>query len=180
MNFILFGFKGCGKTHFGKLLAQALRRPFIDTDELVSELHARDTGKRLRAHDIYKKIGEAGFRALEREAILSLENVQDSIIALGGGAVLDPENVEFLQKIGALIYLEAQAETLKTRVMREEIPAFCEEKDPIASFLQMIHERKPLYESIPARRIHTDLLDEAGVLAALRSILLLEEPPNGF
>ena len=44
----------------------------------------------------------------------------------------------------------------------------------------MIQERKPIYESISARKINTENLDEAGILAALRSILILEDPPNGF
>jgi shikimate kinase len=180
MNLILFGFKGCGKTHFGRLLAQTMRRPFIDTDDLISELFAQQKGKRLSPKEIYKQMGKDGFRALEREAILRLEGVQDSIISLGGGAVLDPDNVAFLQKLGELVYLEAGPETLRKRVMSEELPAFLDAKDPLGSFVEMVHERKPIYESIPARRINTENLDEAGVLAALRSILILEEPPNGF
>ncbi len=180
MNLILFGFKGCGKTHFGKKLAQEMHRPFIDTDSLIEEFYAEQKGERISAREIYRKMGKEGFRALESEAILSLEKVKDSIIALGGGAVLDPSNVEFLKKLGALVYLEASPEILKERVMREEMPAFLDEKDPSRAFIEMIHERKPLYESIPARRVNTENLDEAGVLAALRSILILEEPPNGF
>jgi shikimate kinase len=180
MNLILFGFKGCGKTHFGKLLAQKMRRPFIDTDDVIAELHAQKTGRRLRAREIYRELGKESFRALESEALLTLEKAENSIIALGGGAVLDPANVEFLQKIGALVYLEASPETLRKRVLLEETPAFLDQSDPLKSFLDMVHERKPIYESLPARRINTEILDEAGVLAALRSILILEEPPNGF
>ncbi|MBU6383006.1 MAG: hypothetical protein KGQ49_00985 [Verrucomicrobia bacterium] len=180
MNLLLFGFKASGKTHFGKRLAHAMHRPFIDTDDLIIELYRKEMGKTARCRDIHKKLGEEGFRALERRALRELQHVQNSIIALGGGAILDPNNVEFLQTVGALVFLKASPETLKMRVLKDEIPSFLDPKDPEGSFYRMIREREPIYRSIKARAIDTDALDEAGVLAALRSILLLEEPPNGF
>jgi shikimate kinase len=175
MNLILFGFKGAGKTHFGKLLALRLHRPFIDTDDILLTL----SGKR-KAKEIYAEFGEAGFRTLEREAIQTLHNVQNAIIAVGGGTVIDPVNVEHLQKIGALVYLKTGPETLKKRIFQGELPAYFDPKDPEGSFLRMVHEREPIYRSIPARVVDAEALDEAGVLAALNSILMLEEPPNGF
>jgi len=180
LNLILFGFKGCGKTHFGKLIAQKMHRQFIDTDDVLVQLFAKKTGQRLAPREIHAQIGEASFRALEKEAIRSLRELKEAVIALGGGAVLDPENVELLQKIGCLVYLCASPETLKKRIFKEKLPSFLDEKDPTGSFLEMVQERKPIYESIPAARIDVDVLDEACVLAALRSILVLEDPPNGF
>jgi len=180
MNLILFGFKASGKTHFGKLLALNMNRPFIDLDDVVSELYAQKNTKHLRTNEIYKKIGGPAFRLLEKEAVKTLKNLDNAIIALGGGTVLDPENVELLLKIGAMVYLETSHETLRKRIFRDELPAFFNKDDPERSFLMMIHERKPIYESIPAQKINTETLDEAGVIAALRSILILEEPPNGF
>lgn len=176
MNLILFGFKGCGKTHFGKLLALKMHRKFLDTDDLLAELYALKTGQRIGPREIYMQIGAEGFRALEKEAIRSLKTVKEAIIALGGGAVLDLENIELLQKIGCLVYLCASPKTLQTRIPKEKPPAFMNG----VSFLEVFQERKPIYESIPAARIDVDALDEAGVLAALRSILILEDPPNGF
>ncbi len=180
MNLILFGFKGAGKTHFGKLLALKMHRPFIDMDDLILELYAKETGK-VRSHrEIYRELGEEGFRAFEKKAVRTLVHVENAIVALGGGTVLDPENVEFLQKIGELVYLVAEPEKLKRRIFKEELPAMLDPKDPEDSFWQMIQERGPIYRSIRARSVDTDALDEPGVLAALSSILLLEEPPNGF
>lgn len=176
MNVILFGFKGAGKTHFGKLLAQNLHRPFIDTDDLVVEL----SNQRKNIREIHQSLGEEAFRKLEKQALQALKQVENAVIAVGGGTVLDPENVAFLQKVGALIYLKVGADKLKIRLLQGELPSFLDKKDPEGSFLRMIHEREPIYRSIPARCIDTDALDEAGVLAALSAILLLEEPPNGF
>ena len=180
MNLLLFGFKGSGKTHFGKLLALEMHRPFIDTDDLVLELYAKETGKRRKLKEIYAKLGEGGFRELEKRAISALQNVENSIVALGGGTLLDPKTLALAQTIGALVFLKAAPEKLKQRIFKDELPSFFDPKDPEGSFWRMIQEREPFYRSIPARCVDTDALDEAGVIAALRSILLLEDPPNGF
>ena len=172
MNLILFGFKGCGKTTLGRRLALRMNRPFIDTDDLISE----QTKLKLSPKEIGEQMGEAAFRKLEKEVIFSLSSIENSIIALGGGAVLDPENVEHLQKIGELIYLKVGEDTLKKRMMLENIPSFLKNTNLEVLF----QERKPIYESIPARWIDIDGLEIPAALAALCSILILEEPSNGF
>jgi shikimate kinase len=174
MNIILFGFKGSGKTHFGKLLAQKLHRPFIDTDSILEELYAKESKERLRIWEIYQAVGETGFRTLETEAIATLYEIKGAVISLGGGAVLDKENVEMLLKIGQLVYLEASFDTIQKRI--QKTPPFTGDI-PLQT---LYRERKPVYESVPSRKIDTDALDEAGVLAALQAIACLEEPPNGF
>lgn len=180
MNLLLFGFKASGKTHFGKLLSKQMKRPFIDTDEIIEELYRIHTGKDKQVRQIYKTLGELKFRSLEKQSLVLLKKIDNAVIALGGGSVIDPENVHLLQTIGALIYLKTSPETLKKRIFSEELPPILDHEDPERTFYQMVHEREPIYRSIPARTIDTDLLDEAGVLAALRSILLLEDKPNGF
>lgn len=180
MNLILFGFKGSGKTHFGKLLSIKMHRPFIDSDDLLLALYNQKTGKKQKLKEIYRALGDAGFREFEREAIQSLAHVEEAIIAVGGGTVIDPQNIEILQKIGAMVYLKIGDETLRKRIFKDELPAFFDQNDPEGSFLEMVHEREPIYRSIQARMVDVEALDEAGVLAALSSILLLEEPPNGF
>ena len=172
MNLLLFGFKASGKTHFGKLLAHQMHRPFIDTDDLIIELYQKNRN----IHQIYKDLGAVNFRILEKKALHLLKNVQNTIIALGGGSVLDPDNVAFLHTVGALVFLKTSHTTLRERIFKEELPAYFDKNDPERSFYQMIQKREPIYQSIPARTIDTDTLDEAGVLAALQSILLLEEP----
>lgn len=172
MNLILFGFKGSGKTHFGKRLAIQMHRPFIDTDDLILELYLKETGKKRNSREIYAEFGKEGFRAFESKTLQLLKPVKDSIIALGGGAVLNPANVEFLLTIGTMVFLKASPEKIKERIFREEIPSFFDPKDPEGSFYRMVQEREPIYRSIPALSVDTDLLDEAGVLAALYSILI--------
>lgn len=173
MNLILFGFKGCGKTHFGKRLAQRMNRPFVDLNDVISELYADETSERIKAADILKKIKIDAFRELEKRAIEMLDSHQNSIIALNDGAVLDPANGEKLKKIGELVYLEASPQTLRKRQFRDEICDFLKDEN---AFETLIQTRLPIYESIRSRRIDIDLLDEAAVIAALRMIIILEDP----
>ncbi len=140
VNLILFGFRKVGKTYFGRRLAEKLQRPFFDTDALLVSLH---TGEENTPRAIYHALGEAAFRMLERQAIESIRDVQNAVIALGGGAVLLPENRELLQTMGRMIYLQAPF------------------TDPL------YEERKALYESIPGKTIRVDLLTEAEVLEEL-------------
>jgi shikimate kinase len=179
MNIILFGFKGSGKTHFGKRLSFALHRPFIDTDNLIIERYLEQSGQQLSVREIHQVLGEKTFRALESAAIHSLTSITDSVIALGGGTVLNSDHVDFLRKIGQMVYLEAGFDTIQKRIFDQGIPAFVNADDPVGSLRKIYQERKSIYESIGARRINTDLLDEDGVIAVLRSIIILEEPPNG-
>jgi shikimate kinase len=157
MNLILFGFKGVGKTHYGKLLAKELKYPFIDTDDFFN-----DSPRKL-----YEELGETAFRALEKKELKRLGDISHSVIALGGGVVLDPENVEFLQNLGTLVYLDASFKTIEARI--KITPAFVK---PGQSLRDVYHERKPIYDSISAARIDIDLFDEPGVLAALKSLVI--------
>ncbi len=153
MNLILFGFKGCGKTHFGRLLANHLQRPFFDTDEIVA---SRYPG--LTCRGIYRQMGETAFRRAEKEAIISLSGAQDAVIAVGGGAVIDPENVRLLQQIGRLIYLDARLETIRNRVADFAVGLPDE----------IYRERKPIYESIPALCVGIDEMNEAEALEQIK------------
>lgn len=170
MNLLLFGFKGSGKTHFGKRLAREIDRPFIDTDDLILELYLNEQKKQCQLGEIYRSLGEEGFRSLESRALQRVQNAKASIIAVGGGAVLKEENVRLLKSIGTLVFLKASREKLKERIFKEELPSFLDPKDPEGSFDRMLHARDPIYRSIQAPIIDTDLLDEQEVLATLKSI----------
>jgi shikimate kinase len=175
MNIILFGFKGCGKTYFGRLVAKKLHRRFIDTDDRIIDLYEAKYRHRTipnvigyTCRDIALELGEAAFRQLEREAIASCQEVQDSVIAVGGGAVIDLSNVEVLQRLGKMAYLKTSFEVLSHRILGKVKPSYIDEKDPLGSWRQLYQERLPIYESIPAALIDTDVLDKPGIVAALK------------
>ena len=169
-NLILFGYKSSGKSFFGKLLAQDLECRFIDTDQLVEQLYKEEFQEEYNCRQISMKIGEAGFRNLEERVIDHLKEVANTIIALGGGAVLNPINCLKLEKLGRLVYLEADKETIKHRIFSTGIPSFLDPKDPEKSFERMYEERKPIYEKVSSFKIkihgktNQQVLDELKLL----------------
>ncbi len=142
MNLILFGFKGVGKTYFGKKIAQILDRRFYDLDE---ELMLQDPeGK--SCQEIYLRDGEEKFRNLEAEVFKNLQGVKNSVIALGGGTLLSSENVERAQQLGKLFFLQDEREKIKKRVFENGCPAFIKPE----SFDEIFEARMKLFICIKA------------------------------
>lgn len=115
-NLILCGLKGVGKTTFGKKLAKVLKKPFFDTDQML-EVRYEAPVRRL-----YELWGEKAFRLAEQEILNELQNMENGVIALGGGALQLSENREYLRKLGLLIYIHINQTTWVQRV--ENSPIF--------------------------------------------------------
>ncbi len=137
-NFILCGFKGCGKTTLGKMLAEKLGYSFVDTDDLISS----------DPRGLYRQVGEKAFRLAEKKAIATLQSIQNTVVATGGGSILDKETVALLKRIGKIIYLKETKEVLKMRLLQKPYPAFFAGKNVEQEFEAMYAERQPLYEKI--------------------------------
>lgn len=143
---ILFGFKSCGKTTLGKRTAGSLDCPFIDLDDVMVHLYDASLTNR----QIFQKIGEPAFRALESRALASLSRYK-GILSVGGGTVLDENNLSKLKTLGTLVYLETDKVTLAKRIFAEDTPAIFKNR----SFEELYEERKPIYESIDAIKLDT-------------------------
>ncbi len=113
-NIYLLGFMGCGKTKIGTLLARSLSRPFIDTDAVIVE----ETGSSINA--IFETKGEKGFREIEKDVIARLSRTNASVISLGGGSVLLPENWDAVSGSGITITLSYPPEILAARLERRK------------------------------------------------------------
>ena len=105
---------------------------------------------------------------IEAEVIQSLQNVQHSVIAAGGGTMLCVDNAEALSKRGILVYLIEEKEVLRKRLFEEEsLPAFLDPKDPEGSFLRMYDERDALYRRLGAVELDLSKTSEDEALAKL-------------
>ena len=165
MNLILFGFKNSGKTYFGKLLAEELNLPYIDTDVLIERLSGIPCSR------LYQMVGEEAFRKIEMEAIEGLKLTSDTIIGVGGGAVLSKETLSMLKNMGRLVYLDVNKETLKERMLAQSsLPAYIDPLDKEGSFEAMHARRLPLYESIPATRINVSGKSNQMVIQELKEV----------
>jgi shikimate kinase len=135
---VLMGFMGTGKSEVGRRLAQRLGRAFVDTDQLVEER----AGKRVAA--IFADDGEPAFRMLERAAVADAAARGGAVIAVGGGAVLDPENVRHLRAAGVLVYLRARPEVVLRRIGDTTHRPLLRD-DPKGTIDRLLAERGPVY-----------------------------------
>jgi shikimate kinase len=117
MNLLLIGYRGTGKTTLARRLALKLGWPWIDAD-VELELRA---GKSIAA--IFADEGEGGFRDLESAVLADLAERQRTVIALGGGVVLRPQNREVLRAAGKVVWLTASPETLWERIAADTTTA---------------------------------------------------------
>jgi shikimate kinase len=178
VNLILFGFKSSGKTILGKMIAAHTNRPFFDTDNMLEGLYYQLTGEQLPFREIYKKIGDNAFRKLESDVVQQLKEIKNAIIALGGGLILDSKNVAPLAKLGQLVYLKVGKETLKKRILSQELPSFLNPADPEGSFEQFYNERCVKYEAIPALSVDLEAKTPDQVVLELSAWILNREESN--
>ncbi|PKN60118.1 MAG: shikimate kinase [Deltaproteobacteria bacterium HGW-Deltaproteobacteria-11] len=113
MNIVLIGYRGTGKSAVGRLLADRLDLDFYDADEIVEKRGGQSIQKMVAAK------GWEFFRELEKDVIRELSGIDAAVIATGGGAVLDPENVRLLKHKGRLIWLDADAQTVIARMQAD-------------------------------------------------------------
>ena len=112
---VLCGFRGTGKTEIGKVIADRMHLRFIDTDTLIEY----QTGRSIPS--IFHEDGEERFRAVERDVIATLPGI-DVVVSCGGGAVIDPTNIERLRTDSVLVLLFADIDTIEERLAKKPRP----------------------------------------------------------
>jgi len=113
-NIVLIGFMGTGKSSVGFRLAAKFNWEFIDMDREIENING------LSVSEIFRRYGERRFRSEENLLAKKLSQRNHLVIATGGGAVLNPENIAVLRKNGIIILLEARAEDIWARVNRKK------------------------------------------------------------
>ncbi len=148
-NIFLVGLMGAGKTTVGKLLAKHFHKTFYDSDHEIE----RRTGVNIPL--IFDIEGEAGFRSRESAVINDLSQKHGIVLATGGGAVLSPENREYLKNRGTVIYLRASVEDLWQRTRHDHNRPLLQTNDPRAKLVQLFEQRDPLYREVAGIIIDT-------------------------
>jgi shikimate kinase len=138
-NIILSGFMGTGKTSVGRRLAERLAFEFVDLDDLI------EAEARLPIPQIFATRGEAAFRALEREMVARMRGRERSVIATGGGAIVDRGNLEALRRIGVVIALTAAPEVIVSRIGGGEDRPMLWGLDTRQRIMALLAERAPAY-----------------------------------
>ena len=140
-NIVLIGMPGSGKSSLAALLGERLNRPVFEADELVQELAGRSIP------EIFAQEGEAGFRALETQALQELGKRSGAVISTGGGCVTKPENYPLLHQNGVIVWLRRDTAVLP----REGRPLSLK-----GDLEQMYAVRRPLYEAFADCAVDND------------------------
>ncbi len=158
-NIILCGFMGCGKSTVGLLLARRLKFRFLDLDCAIEEQAG------MSIPEIFEKQGEAAFRDLEHQAVLSLAGRQGLVVPTGGGVLTRQENIASLRASGTVVYINTPFALCYQRISSTDRP------------LVQSRTRDELYDLYRERRNHyraacdIEVSGIGGSRAAVRNIL---------
>jgi shikimate kinase len=164
-SIVLIGMMGAGKSSVGRCLQGRTRLPLFDIDDIVVSRFGTSIP------EIFAKHGEDEFREVEAEALRELRVSKQAIIVTGGGIVLREENVEFLKRLGAVVWLDANAGTLFERASRTKTRPLLQGQNPKEAFARMLQARLPLYARIAQIRVDTSALTDEEVAVAILSKL---------
>lgn len=140
---------GAGKSSVGKVLAKRLGKVFIDSDHEIEKRCG------VKIPTIFEMEGEEGFRKRESAVIKELCQMQDIVLATGGGSVLLPENRQILQSHGHVIYLRANPHELWLRTRHDRGRPLLNTQDPEQKLKELFDLRDPIYLSIAHQIIET-------------------------
>jgi shikimate kinase len=156
----LVGMPGAGKTSIGRTLAAHLRRDFADSDQEVE----RTAGATVP--ELFRRDGEAAFRALEHHALARLLPRPGLVLATGGGSVLDPRNRALLRRHAFTIWLDAAPAKLARRIGETASRPLLEGGEVEERLTRLLEDRRPLYSEAHLR-IDVQHATEAQVVDAI-------------
>jgi shikimate kinase len=138
---VLIGPMGSGKSAAGKRLAEMIGYTFLDTDALIEKTASATIS------EIFAREGEVGFRRREAKVLERVLAETGTVVACGGGAVTDPENIKVLRSGAFVVYLKVSAATAAARVGDGAGRPLLEGDNVAEKIAELIDERASLYES---------------------------------
>jgi shikimate kinase len=181
-NIVLTGFRATGKSLVGKMLAERLGYAFIDADNVLCERLGGSIANIVARH------GWASFRQAERALLAEVPAMVRTVLATGGGAIEHQEQWQRLSDCCYIVWLEADAATLRQRMGDDpnsagQRPSLTGRpiQDEIAELLQ---KREPLYSAGSDLRLDTAAHGPAAlvdrIISALRSDLGVSDEDGAF
>ncbi|HQY33845.1 MAG TPA: shikimate kinase [Actinotalea sp.] len=172
---VLVGPPGSGKSTVARALAVRLGLTSRDTDEDVERTAGRSIS------DIFVQDGEPAFRALERDAVAAALAAHRGVLALGGGAVLDPATqaalARYVEGGGAVAFLDVSLAHAAPRVgFNQARPLLL--GNPRAQWQALMDARRPVYAAVATLHVDTDGRRPAQVAAEIEAALAAQEGPT--
>jgi len=172
-NLVLIGYRATGKTSVGARLARILDRPFVDLDQVL----VQEAGRSIA--EIVARGGWEDFRRREKALVARLGARKGQVLATGGGAVLDPENVRVLRETGVIIWLTATPGVIQARLTqdqpRDQSRPSLTGGDTIREVEEVLRVRQPMYQAAAQVIIDTTGLSLPQVVEQVLAALKIQE-----
>lgn len=148
-NIILVGLMGAGKSTIGRSLAKKLKKEFFDSDRIIEERTGVDIAT------IFEIEGEEGFRDREAQVIGELCQLENIVLATGGGSILREKNRENMKNYGHVVYLSTTAELLYSRIRHDKSRPLMQTSNPLDTLKKLLQNREPFYKEVSDSTITT-------------------------
>ncbi len=166
-NVIFVGLMGAGKSVIGRLVAQSLSIPFIDTDAEIEKV------SRMAISELFATYGEAEFRNLETRVIERLLKNGPKVISTGGGAFINENTRKQIKLGGVSIWLKADLDVLWERVNKRDHRPLLKTENPKQTLENLMIQRYPIYAeadlTVPSGNVRKDIMVQE-VIAALAEL----------
>jgi len=153
-NIVLIGYRCSGKTSVGRDIARQTGMDFYDTDDLI----VKNAGRSIA--EIVERNGWVRFREIEKDVIKEVSGFGNAVIATGGGAVIDEDNVKNLKGNGYVVWLEGDVDVLMNRMEKDSAAGNYRPSltgvDAIAETRKVLEMRMPLYRKAADLVVNTD------------------------
>ncbi len=170
-NVILIGFRGCGKTTFGRALAELAQQPFADLDEQIEFFLGEDI------YQFVEKHGWQVFRAVEQKVTHDFCRNFSGILATGGGTLENSKNLQNLEKGGKFVFLNPDFSDVRRYLLKDTTRPRLNPDVPHAQEIdQLWQQRKGIYQAIAQIEVTPELEGDPKTEAQK----ILDSFPHGF
>tara|TARA_R110002020_G_scaffold198830_8_gene400111 strand:+ start:7217 stop:7819 length:603 start_codon:yes stop_codon:yes gene_type:complete len=138
-NLVFVGLMGAGKSAIGRLVAQMLDIPFVDSDHEIERV------SRMSIPELFEAYGEPEFRALEARVIKRLLKTGPRVLSTGGGAFMNDASRTMMLANGLSVWLKADLDVLWTRVSKRETRPLLKTVNPRQTLSDLLDQRYPVY-----------------------------------
>jgi len=169
-NLVLIGLMGAGKSAIGRMTAQALGIPFVDSDHEIERV------SRMSITDLFAAYGEAEFRALETRVIKRLLRSGPRVVSTGGGAYINDNTRKHIKRGGLTVWLKADLDVLWERVNKRDTRPLLKTENPRQTLENLMNARYPVYAEADLTVMSRDVKKETMVEEVLTAITTTRKP----
>ncbi|MBW9054340.1 shikimate kinase [Rhizobium mesosinicum] len=164
-NLILVGLMGAGKSSVGRLVAQQLGVPFVDSDIEIERV------SRMTITELFAAYGEEEFRALEARVMKRLLKGGPRVVSTGGGAFINARTRKHIKKGGLSIWLKADLDVLWDRVNKRDTRPLLKTENPKQTLENLMNARYPVYAEADLTVLSRDVRKEVMADEVLRAVV---------